>query len=95
MAVAKLIAATSTTVVSATPGVMLYGWSVRENAGTPAVATVELWDNASAATGTMLASIVLAASGNDQVNFPTPIRAKNGIFATVTAGTIKGSAYID
>lgn len=66
------------------------GWTVRETAG--AVATVRLFDNASAGTGTLLAAVNLAADSSD-VAYIGPIWAVNGVFAVIT-GTVEGSVFV-
>lgn len=65
------------------------GVTVRETAG--AVAVVRIWDNASAASGTILATVSLAANGSFSEFVPGGIRAVNGIYVEKVSGTIEGS----
>jgi hypothetical protein len=67
------------------------GITVRETAG--AVATVRLFDHASAASGTLLATISLAANGSFDVLYPDGIRAAKGIYVDVT-GAVEGAVRL-
>jgi hypothetical protein len=74
------------------PGVYR-GFAIRETAG--AVATIQIYDNASAATGTLLDTIRLAANesarewyGNDGIWF------QNGVYVKIVAGTVEGSVRV-
>ena len=70
------------------------GFSVRETGGTNA-ATLRLFDNASAASGTLVASISLAAGGSLTVPYPIAVECKAGLYADFGGtGTIEGSVYL-
>lgn len=58
-------------------------------------ATVILYDNASAASGTVLAKVVATSTqGTNTILFPAPIKADNGIVAAITGtGTPTGIVY--
>lgn len=71
----------------------LRGWSLREDAGTAAVATVRIWDGTSA-TGTVLAAIELAANASTSQAIPDGLRAALGVFVEVVAGSVEGSVWI-
>jgi hypothetical protein len=69
------------------------GFTIRETLG--AVATVRLWDNAIAASGTLVATIALTANASQTVALPdTGVWFANGLFAEIVAGTVEGSVYI-
>lgn len=71
----------------------LHGWSIAENAGTPAAAEVTVHDGADA-TGPLLAHIRLAASGSDAAWFECGVAAPSGeIFLQVEAGTVSAVVY--
>jgi hypothetical protein len=73
---------------------ILHGYSVRETGGA-ATATVRLFDNASAASGTLLATISLAAGGSADVLYPAGLLAENGIYVDMGGtGTVEGSVRI-
>jgi hypothetical protein len=67
------------------------GITVRETAG--AVATVRVFDNASAATGTLLDSIALAAGASLSLLYVGGLSARNGVYVDVT-GAVEGSVRI-
>jgi hypothetical protein len=69
----------------------LLGWSLRETAG--AVATVDLYDHATAASGTRVAAISLAAAGSSTVVYPEAVQLANGLYYDVT-GDVAGSVYV-
>lgn len=73
---------------SAVPAVYR-GFSVRETAG--AVAVVRIYDHASAASGTLLDTISLAASESRAEYYAQGIWAVNGIYVKIVSGTIEGS----
>lgn len=72
---------------------VLAGYTLRETAG--AVATVRLWDNASAASGTILATVALAANASAvSIADSGGIWFNAGVFAQVVAGTVEGSVFL-
>lgn len=79
---------TATGVVSATPAT-LRGFWIFSTAG----ATVTLYDNASAASGTILATFILAANGWEKWDFADGVRCANGIFLNASAA-ITGNVRI-
>jgi hypothetical protein len=84
---------TSGEVSGSGPGEYL-GYDVRETAGSSGV-TVVLYDNASAASGTILDEIVLAANGVSQVLNERPGKqVVHGIYAAISgSGTLQGAVY--
>lgn len=70
----------------------LYGFSVRENAGTAAVATVVL-RNGTTNTDPIIAAIELAADGSQSASLPA-IDCPHGIFVDRTAGTSELVLYV-
>lgn len=75
------------------PAIRLMGFSIREAAGTPAVATVII-RNGTADTGAILAVIELAADASINLWFgPEGIDASLGIFVDRVAGTTQGAIY--
>lgn len=66
------------------------GFSLRETAGT--TATLRVYDNASAASGTLLDTIQLSANESAREYYgPEGIGAVNGIYVDVVSGTVEGS----
>jgi hypothetical protein len=59
----------------------LRGFHIASTAG----ATVVLYDNAAAASGTILGQFVLAAGADRQVDISDGVRCANGIFISTTA----------
>lgn len=57
--------------------------------------TVTLYDNASAGSGTVLATLEVGTSGSDDFKLPanTVFRCQNGIYANVDSGTL-GRIYV-
>jgi hypothetical protein len=69
------------------------GYTVQETAGS--AATVRIYDNASAASGTLIGAVNLAANGSADVSLVYPTWCVNGIYVDVGgAGTIAGSIRI-
>lgn len=76
---------------SSTPQI-LYGWSVHESSGTPAVASFLIRDGS--VTGNIVAAVELAADGDDTVWFgDRGVRVPGGIFVDRVAGTVEGSVF--
>lgn len=72
----------------------LLGYSCRESAGTPAVATFRVMHGATVAGGTAVAVQELAANASDWVWFgPQGIACPNGITLDVVAGTLDVHVY--
>lgn len=69
------------------------GFRLRETAG--AIATIVVWDNASAASGTILDEIQFTALESVRETYSPPQVAKNGIYLQVVAGTVAGSILVD
>lgn len=68
------------------------GITVRETAGS--TAAVRVYDNASAASGTILAVVALAANASQTVWFgPAGVRAANGIYVDIVSGAVEGSVF--
>jgi hypothetical protein len=65
------------------------GYSLRETAG--AAAVVRIYDN-TAASGTILDTVALAANESAREYYPSPgIRVENGLYFQVVSGTVEGS----
>lgn len=77
------------------PAPFLYyrGVRLRETAG--AVATIVVYDNASAASGTILDEISFLAGQSVRETYGPAQLVRNGIFVSVVAGTVAGSFLID
>lgn len=86
------IALTGANQVVRTDGTLYYGFSLRETAG--AVATVRIYDNASAASGTEIDSIELAANESAREFYVGGIWAVNGLYVSIVAGAVEGSVRI-
>jgi len=73
----------------------MVGFTLTENAGTPAAAQIRLYDNASAASGTILATLKFVAS---ESKFSLPqgdgVYFTAGVFAQVVSGSVEGSVFI-
>jgi hypothetical protein len=70
-------------VISAVP-VTVTGFNYNNTiAGTT---VVTMYDNASAASGTILYQSTIAASNASTIKFPKPIRAKNGVTMNASVG---------
>lgn len=70
----------------------LYGWSIRESAGTPAVATVLI--RSGSLSGPIVAAIELVADGSSTEWFgPQGVQARGGLYVDVVAGAVEGSVY--
>lgn len=87
---ASAIGVTGSGAVVATP-CTYRGVSVADTSA--AANTVTVYDNASAASGTVIAVVVLAASGSGGENVPDGVRAQNGLFLDST-GDIVGSVRV-
>ncbi len=77
------------------PGPSLGGWTMHATGSAPAI--VRLWDNATEASGTLLAVIELTGSGNgsfDTEEFHSPVLVTNGIWVEYETGAVEGSIYI-
>jgi len=68
------------------------GFTIRETAG--AAAVVVIYDHASAASGTILEQISLAANESRGECYPGGIWAVNGIYVDVVSGAVAGSVRI-
>lgn len=90
-ALANPIPVTGAGVVMATP-CSYRGLSIRDTSG--ATNTVTLYDNASAASGTVLFSYVLAANAAvPPENVPDGVRCANGLYLNTT-GAVVGSVRV-
>lgn len=66
------------------------GFTIRETAGAPAVVVV--YDNASAASGTILEEIGLAPNESAREFYPDGgVKTTNGIYLSVASGAVAGS----
>lgn len=75
--------------VAATPGLRLMGFAARESAGVAAVATFQVIHGATAAGGTVIAPVELAANGSTWAWFgPNGIAAASGLSIDVVAGQV-------
>lgn len=77
--------------VSAVP-LIYHGFALRETAG--AIATVRIYNNASAAAGTLLETIQLSANESAREFYAKGIRADVGIYVKIVAGTVEGSVRV-
>lgn len=70
----------------------LRGWSIRDTSG--ATNTVRLYDNASAASGTVLLTVQLAANASvPPLCIDDGLRAVNGLYLSCT-GSVEGSVWV-
>lgn len=57
--------------------------------------TIKIYDNASAATGTVLFTATLAAAGHVHFDYPgSGVQALKGLYLAISAGTVEGSVLI-
>jgi hypothetical protein len=68
------------------------GFTIRETAG--ATAVVDIYDNASAASGTKLETISLAANESARELPSRSVRASNGVYVKIVSGSVTGSIRI-
>lgn len=66
------------------------GLSIRDTSG--AVNNVDLYDNPGAASGTVVASVALAANGSTHVTVPDGVRCGAGLWLQAT-GALVGSVW--
>lgn len=79
--------------VRASPAIYC-GFAVQESGGTNPV-TVRIYDNASAASGTLIDTVNLAAGGSEARMYNRGLWCENGIFVDVGGtGTVAGSIRI-
>jgi hypothetical protein len=69
------------------------GFTLRETSGA-ASARVRIWDNASAASGTLLDDITLAGGESAREWYESGIWAVNGVYVEVVSGAVAGSARV-
>ena len=69
----------------------LGGFSIAETAG--ATAKVRLWDNATTNSGTLVATIPLAANGSLTKEFKWGVRLAAGLYVEVVSGAVEGSLF--
>lgn len=74
------------------PGPVFAGWTVRDTGGTGAV--VRFWDNATAASGTPLGTVALAANASDTHELTHAVEVQNGVYVEYVSGSVEGSAYV-
>lgn len=80
--------------VAADKGLVLLGYSVHENAGTPAVATIHILDGATVAGGTEVAAVKLAADGAKTIWFgDRGIATPAGLSIEVVGGQVTCVLY--
>lgn len=88
--VAHTLATGTGDVTIASAETTLMGWSIRESAGTPAVAAVNIEDGA----GNVIAAIELAANGSSTEWFgPDGVRARGGLAVDRQSGETEGAVY--
>lgn len=69
------------------------GFTIRETSGT-AAASVVIYDNASAGSGTMLDEIALSPGESAREYYPDTIAAQAGIYVDVVSGAVAGSVRV-
>lgn len=69
------------------------GFSIRETSGS-AGAVVRIFDNASAASGTVLDEISLTAGESAREWYESGIWASNGVYVDVVSGAVAGSVRV-
>lgn len=69
------------------------GITVRETTGA-AGAVVRVYDNASAASGTLLQTVALGNGGSFSVLHPAGVWAADGVYVDVVSGSVEGAIYL-
>lgn len=87
--IARTIPLTGANQAASTAQAVYVGFTIRETAG--AVAVVRIWDNASAASGTVLEEIALVANESRSECYARGVWAVNGIYVQVVSGTVVGT----
>lgn len=72
----------------------LFGLQVREVTAVAAPGTLQVYDNAAAAAGTIIATVRLGADGEFQINWKSGVRIQNGLFVQATGADIAGSLAV-
>lgn len=80
---------TATGVIASAP-CTFRGLSIRDTSG--AVNAVDLFDHASAASGTVIATVALAANGHAHLSVPDGVRCTAGLYLQAT-GAVVGSVW--
>lgn len=94
MARLRSIALTGSDAVLRDDATLVGGYSVRNTHATNA-ATLQLYDHASAASGTLIATVSLAAGEEVDVVYPHLKWAANGVYADFGGtGTIEGTVWV-
>lgn len=87
MGAARAVAYSATGAVRAASGIVR-GYLVHETAG--AAARVHIYDNASAASGTLIGAATLAANEAVDVDIDDGLWVENGVYVSVVAGAVDG-----
>lgn len=69
------------------------GFAIRETSGS-ASAVVRIYDNASAASGTLLDEIALNAGESAREWYESGIWAANGVYVSIVSGAVAGSVRV-
>lgn len=88
----RAIALTGSDQVAYASRAIYCGFSLRETAGS--TAAVRVYDNASAASGTLLDTISLAANESAREDYAAGLQAENGIYIDIVSGTVEGSVRL-
>lgn len=80
------LAAASSGAAVTTPCTLRGFWLVTSGA-----ATITIYDNASAASGTVLAQWTTAGAADKEFDFSDGVRCASGVYVNVSAGTVTGS----
>lgn len=91
MDVSSPIALTGSDQAARATACIFQGWTIRETAG--AAAYVRMYDNASAASGTLVGEVSLAANGSSTI-VGAGIRCTAGLYVDIVSGTVEGSVFI-
>lgn len=99
-AVTVEIASGTTDVDATTEPTLLYGWSFRETAGTPAAARVIIRDGNGDNLGDIVAVVDLDGTGSTSersktVSLAVPIRCNSGVRVERESGTAEGAVWTE
>jgi hypothetical protein len=90
--VARAVALTGSDQIVRATATIYRGITVRETGG--AAAVVVLYDNASAASGTIIEEVSLGADESVSYMHPVGLYTDNGIFLDVVSGDVEGSVRV-
>ena len=90
--VARAVALTGSDQIVRATAAIFRGLTVHETAGSTAV--VRVYDNASGASGTVLAAVSLGANESETIALTVGLYVDAGLFVDVVSGAVEGSVWV-